>query len=363
MNEKKNHNNKTNKMKLAIIFLLILSISYVIGRRIKKAKSLKNDYPPYEVINRNAVYHIDEPIGENSTVVPFYYIQFIPISYCTDGEVSSNQCCPLKDFINGDGYQGWKRITMEDLHITYDDIKYKKEKFSDKDYNFHVFVNDKYKKVLFVFPGTRHFLQLVKEASNQIDNKITTKITGKKDIDYIDNPDSGVKSTDYFYNLYKLISPKVEQALSIVRRGRESHQFIFEGHSLGGVVATHAAYAFAKTRGDEHMSPVLITYGSPKVGSKELVDRINEKVPIIYRVIRRGDLVPMTPPGSYHTKGLMVISKDKPYIYLCDEHLDNKHCQAKMSFSQSYHHRNYFEKSAVIFPKNCMDFQRNIYPL
>ena len=357
MNEKKHQNNKNKKMKLAITFFLILSLSYALGRRLKKTKLLKDDYPPYEVINKNAVYHIEQPIEANLTVVPFYYIQFIPISYCTDSQVELNQCCPAKDFRNG--YQGWKRITMQELNISYDDIKIKKYLYLDKDYNFHVFVNDKYKKILFVFPGTRHILQLVEEAANQVGDKLISGITGRKDIDYIDNPSSKVISTDYFYNLYKLISPKVDQALSMVSQGRESYQYIFEGHSLGGVVATHAAYDYGKRKGNS-MSPVLITYGSPKVGSKELVGRINEKVPIIYRVIRRGDFVPMTPPGSYHTKGLMVISKNKPYIYLCDDHMDNRHCKAEMSLRQSYHHRNYFEEAEVIFPNNCLLFQRNV---
>ncbi len=358
MNEKKIENNKKyNMKKLAIMFLLILSLSYAIGQKLQKTKSLKDDYPLYEVINKDAVYHIAQPIEANLTVIPFYYIQFIPISYCTDRQVESNQCCPAKDFRNG--YQGWKRITMQELNITYDDIKFKKYFYLDKDYNFHVFVNDKYKKILFVFPGTRHFLQLIEEAVNQVGDKLISGMTGRKDIDYIDNPDSKAISTDYFYNLYKLISPKVHQALSIVSQGREDYQYIFEGHSLGGVVATHAAYDYGKRKGNE-MSPVLITYGSPKVGSKELVERINEKVPIIYRVIRRGDFVPMTPPGSYHTKGLMVISKNKPYIYLCDEHMDNPHCKAKMSLRQSYHHRNYFEEAEVIYPKKCLLFRRNV---
>ena len=66
MNEKKIENNKNNNMKkLAIMFLLILSLSYAIGQKLQKTKSLKDDYPLYEVFNKDAVYHMAQRIEAN----------------------------------------------------------------------------------------------------------------------------------------------------------------------------------------------------------------------------------------------------------------------------------------------------------
>lgn len=97
-------------------------------------------------------------------------------------------------------------------------------------------------------------------------------------------------------------------------------------------------------------SPVLITYGSPRVGNKEFVNKIDEKVPYIFRVVKHHDIVPTLPPqfgkNSFkHTRGLIMIPDDRQNLFYCDT-IEKKQCENEFFFVNLFdvqeHHSYYF---------------------
>lgn len=100
---------------------------------------------------------------------------------------------------------------------------------------------------------------------------------------------------EYFINLFSSIGSRLYNDISQIfseNLNYSKFQVIFEEHSLGGAIATIASYQFSKfQKFEKKNSPVLITYGSPRVGNKEFVNKIDEKVPYILRVVKHHDIV------------------------------------------------------------------------
>ncbi|GLC58164.1 hypothetical protein PLESTB_001325800 [Pleodorina starrii] len=72
---------------------------------------------------------------------------------------------------------------------------------------------------------------------------------------------------------------------------------IFTGHSLGGAMATLAAYDLAARKTDGFFSGdvQLYTFGSPRVGNQAFMEAFNNMVPNAWRFTNTDDIVPRVP--------------------------------------------------------------------
>jgi len=101
---------------------------------------------------------------------------------------------------------------------------------------------------------------------------------------------------DFYQSLYQRIFPRLKE---LIEKAKDSSikQYIFVGHSLGGAMACIAAFdsiqekLIAKAPG----SPVLITFGQPRVGNYAFANELMKSVPIIYRIVNRFDAVSALP--------------------------------------------------------------------
>lgn len=139
--------------------------------------------------------------------------------------------------------------------------------------------------------------------------------------------EEGVGIMEYFINLFSSIGSRLYNDISQIfseNLNYSKFQVFFEEHSLAGAIATISSYQFSKfQKFEKKNSPVLITYGSPIVGNKEFVNKIDEKVPYILIVVKHHDIVPTLPPhfgkNSFkHTKGLIMIPDARQSLFYCD---------------------------------------------
>ena len=96
-----------------------------------------------------------------------------------------------------------------------------------------------------------------------------------------------------FATEFKKVSPQ----LFSIFRGLPAHYPIqVTGHSLGGALATLAAYAFAS---EYNFDVTLVTLGSPRVGDATFAAYVNKLVPDSIRIQHHDDLVPRVPKLEY----------------------------------------------------------------
>ncbi|QYR20870.1 lipase family protein [Paenibacillus sp. sptzw28] len=81
------------------------------------------------------------------------------------------------------------------------------------------------------------------------------------------------------------------------------------GHSLGGALATLAAYDIAVNRPSVRI--LVYTFGSPRVGDPKFVRSYNSTVPAHFRIQNEFDIVPYLPPLIYQLP-----KSEKIYYYL-----------------------------------------------
>lgn len=79
------------------------------------------------------------------------------------------------------------------------------------------------------------------------------------------------------------------------------------GHSLGGALATLSAVDIAA---NSAYSPVLFTFGSPRVGDPDFVNAFAKYVPRSYRIANLFDIVTHAPPPIYKLP-----KRDKKFYY------------------------------------------------
>lgn len=160
-------------------------------------------------INKNKSYKISEPINGFDPSIPLYFEQFLPISYCRNVAIFANddeQCCQ-----NEMASQGWIRIDTD--QPTNEDITILKQKFKDENYNYQILLNERYNKILVLFPGTRNSApQLLQE------------IIGLSMKAFLSD-NSKVKVMKYFKELYSYLSNKVFNSLH--RLLNSTHKFMY----------------------------------------------------------------------------------------------------------------------------------------
>jgi hypothetical protein len=71
-------------------------------------------------------------------------------------------------------------------------------------------------------------------------------------------------------------------------------QILVTGHSLGGAVAILAGLDI-KTNMGFGITPLMYTFAGPRVGSPGYVATFNGGIPVLFRVVNFGDLVPQVP--------------------------------------------------------------------
>lgn len=88
----------------------------------------------------------------------------------------------------------------------------------------------------------------------------------------------------------------------LVNRAEGARKIEITGHSLGGAVATLAAFDLAREGGDVEIS----TFGSPRVGNKTFAKCYNKAVPQTWRFVDPQDPIPRVPNLGYkHVAGMM----------------------------------------------------------
>ena len=153
-------------------------------------------------INKSEVYDLGATITPTfKQIIPLYYEQFISIASCKDAQIDAGKCCDSQL-----AKQGW--IRQDVIRPTAKEIEELKKKFKDETYNYQIIVNDQYKKIILLFPGTRNSVsQLVQEFLGS-----TLKDYG------ID----GIKCQKYFLELFESMKERKRQ------RQEEREQLIRE---------------------------------------------------------------------------------------------------------------------------------------
>ncbi|PHH71139.1 hypothetical protein CDD82_6719 [Ophiocordyceps australis] len=83
----------------------------------------------------------------------------------------------------------------------------------------------------------------------------------------------------------------VQSSIVLIRSHHPSYSLVFTGHSLGGAVATLAA---AHLYHDAHISSIVFTYGSPRVGNAAFA-AYAQRAARNWRVTHANDIVPRLP--------------------------------------------------------------------
>eukprot|EP01060_Flectonema_neradi_P034517 TRINITY_DN6072_c1_g1_i3.p1 TRINITY_DN6072_c1_g1~~TRINITY_DN6072_c1_g1_i3.p1 ORF type:complete len:2475 (+),score=365.76 TRINITY_DN6072_c1_g1_i3:1752-9176(+) len=77
-----------------------------------------------------------------------------------------------------------------------------------------------------------------------------------------------------------------------------NNPLIFTGHSLGGALATLAALDFATDKsGRSDRNIIVYNFGCPRIGNAAFAQLCEKYVPESYRIINKGDMVPIMPPN------------------------------------------------------------------
>jgi len=141
-----------------------------------------------------------------------------------------------------------------------------------------VFYSDTLKTILVSFTGTFFFEQW--ESDLVFFQTAPTQLN---------NYNQGILIHQGFYNIYLSIRSQLEDDLKMFP---EATQLIISGHSLGGALATIAAFDFAKNS----PSPKIYTFASPRVGNIDFAKKYSAVDIDTQRVFNTEDIVPCLPP-------------------------------------------------------------------
>lgn len=113
-------------------------------------------------------------------------------------------------------------------------------------------------------------------------------------VPYIPTPGDGLVHMG-FQLVYEHIAANVRILLS---KCVGVTQILVTGHSLGGAVAVLAALDICNNMGFG-IVPQMYTFAGPRVAVPDFAGSFNNKIPVLYRVINRWDLVPQVPLPPY----------------------------------------------------------------
>lgn len=99
-----------------------------------------------------------------------------------------------------------------------------------------------------------------------------------------------------FTDIYMSCRDQVHTLLGMLPAGKP---LFITGHSLGGALATLAALDIALNT--SFTSPIVYTFGAPRVGDPQFVQLYNYSVPTHWRFQNEFDIVPHLPPLVYQS--------------------------------------------------------------
>ncbi|ODV93039.1 hypothetical protein PACTADRAFT_21396, partial [Pachysolen tannophilus NRRL Y-2460] len=236
------------------------------------------------------------------------------ISYCT----STNElypgdfvdACPLKECVNGN-------------HKNSKIIKVFQPPEEQKGPSGFIGINHEKKKIYIVFRGSETnsdwLSNLDIKPTKYIPHVIQNYKVDKKNIEF------NCENCLVHRGFYKSLSFFFEDSYSDVQKISQqypNYQLVITGHSLGGALATLMAVEY-KLLG---FNPLAVTFGSPKVAVNNAMSKaidnflktlfnynnlsnIGNLESGLYRVIHKGDFVPLLPPSYKHVGTLLTIDK------------------------------------------------------
>ncbi|WP_127584443.1 lipase family protein [Paenibacillus koleovorans] len=95
----------------------------------------------------------------------------------------------------------------------------------------------------------------------------------------------------------EIYSSARKNVLAALAKLSDSKRLFITGHSLGGALATLCALDVASNT--KFRTPVVYTYGSPRVGNQTFADAFNKRVSVGHRIANQYDVVPHLPPVVY----------------------------------------------------------------
>jgi len=107
---------------------------------------------------------------------------------------------------------------------------------------------------------------------------------------------AGCKVHGGFYNDMKLQRDSVASAVAAARQRLPNAKVLVTGHSLGAAVAQLFAEHLAHNL---QITPVVYTFGNPRVGNKAFSGYYNTLIATSYRINNNADLVPHVPPNAF----------------------------------------------------------------
>lgn len=107
---------------------------------------------------------------------------------------------------------------------------------------------------------------------------------------------STIEVHEGFYESYLNMAADLNNAVFTLMEQNPSYQLVVTGHSLGGAMATLAALNLTVNYGK---SPIVYTFGSPRVGNDYFEEYFTQNVPVNYRLVNYDDIVPHVPPQDF----------------------------------------------------------------
>ena len=340
-------------LKSSLLLIILNSISSYPDK--SPVTSFPSNFVPYAPIEKSF-----------SPDVINYFSMFASIGYCSQEEIITNRCC--NSFITENGW------TLLDSGL---DPKNKK-------YNYAIFINDEYKKIVITVPGTRNTKELISEIGQSLLVPFDPT-TEMRVVKYFKDRAFSIKD--------QLFSDKNKNIIN----SNKNYQIIFTGHSLGGAVATILSLYSIKSSfiNPSHNEPILITFGQPRSGNDVFANEVMKHIPKIFRIVRQGDIVPTIPScvksifGScktifadgifdytyelkersifkeffrvnvnyWHIGGLVILDKEMNEYSICEYNRGENHigdCDNKQSLDFTMH--TYYVNKDVSISERCSSY-------
>ena len=222
------------------------------------------------------------------------------ITYCKQADQSSLTCGTHCSKMKSNGYQTLFAELLPNGPIT-------SEAFS-------IFYKTKTNQVIVSFRGTSSPVQLLQEFLSPMSETYT-----------LQSGYSNLRIMSYFYNRYKnTIRAKLFQDLNTVKAKYTTASYIITGHSLGGALATLAAFDLSKSGVISKSKMQVYNYGSPRVGNYEFVKAFAQEGIPIYRIVNSKDPVAHVPP-CIKINGKCSQGPQQPGLIWAPYHVNNEY--------------------------------------
>lgn len=241
-----------------------------------KVNTSKSNSTPKELFEHN-FYDSEVPAKWNMKI-GVAYRDMAAIGYMNQKDIES-QLNEIRKGAAGDKHKisGIMRVLFEEQNWEFIG------NHTDGDFSFNVIRNKSKGKVILTFSGTISNTHILKQIIYS---------GGKNYFRHLHKLAKVILIVDYYQSLYKTVFPYLKELISKAK-DKSIKQYIFTGHSRGGAMASLAAFDLIQEKLIEKTanSPVLITFGQPRVGNYAFANELMKAVPIVYRIVNRYDIV------------------------------------------------------------------------